>query len=223
MPAVAFFDLDKTLIRPNSGKLWFHRERVEGRLKLRHAVEAAVWVGLYGLGFTGAERAIARAVRILAKESEAELSERTRRFHDDELFGAYLPGGLAAVKRHREQGDEVVLLTSSSIYLARCAAEVLGIEHVLANVFVVEDGRFTGEVERPMCYGEGKVHRARAFCEERGLRLEEGWFYTDSFSDLPMLRAVAHPVVVQPDPRLLRTARKAGWTVEDWENPKEPA
>jgi HAD superfamily hydrolase (TIGR01490 family) len=184
---------------------------------LRHAVEAALWVGLYGMGFTGAERALNRAARILAGEFEADLLARTRRFYETELKETFLPGGRDAVRRHQAEGHVVALLTSTSVYLARCAAEELAIEHVLANVFTVRDGRFTGELETPLCYGVGKVSRARAFCEARGLSLDGAWFYTDSYSDLPMLQAVTHRVVVQPDPRLLRAAKAAGWDVVSWE------
>jgi phosphoserine phosphatase len=46
--------------------------------------------------------------------------------------------------------------------------------------------------------------------------LSESSFYTDSISDLPMLMRVGTPVVVNPDPRLARTARKRGWPVERW-------
>ena len=46
--------------------------------------------------------------------------------------------------------------------------------------------------------------------------LGASWFYTDSYTDLPMLERVAHRVAVNPDPRLRRTARSRGWPVEDW-------
>lgn len=216
MPA-AFFDLDKTLIRPNSGRLWFQRERKDGRLRLRHAVEATLWISLYGIGLTGAHHAIARAVRVLAGEAEDELAARTRSFWDQELADTVLPGGLAALQRHREAGDTLVLLTSSSIYLARCAGQAMGIDHLLASRFEVRDGRFTGAVCAPLCYGAGKVANARQWADEHGERLEDATFYTDSYSDLPMLDAVGHPVVVRPDPRLARLAKKRGWPMHTWE------
>lgn len=216
MPA-AFFDLDKTLIRPNSGRLWFQRERKDGRLRLRHAVEASLWIGLYGLGVTGAHRAIERAVRVLSGEEELALEARTRQFWNEELALTVLPGGLLALERHRQAGDTLVLLTSSSIYLARCAAEALGFEHILASRFEVEAGRFTGKVVVPVCYGHGKVDHASRWAAEHGFDLAESWFYTDSYSDLPMLEAVGRPVVIRPDPRLGRLARKRGWPVESWE------
>ena len=41
--------------------------------------------------------------------------------------------------------------------------------------------------------------------------LAASWAYSDSESDLPMLRAVGHPVAVNPDSELTRVARAEGW------------
>jgi len=92
-------------------------------------------------------------------------------------------------------------------------AEELGIEHMLVSRLVIENGRFTGDVHRPICYGAGKIHWARRFAEEHGVDLGASWFYTDSVTDLPMLEIVGHPEIVNPDPRLRREARKRGWNV----------
>ena len=64
-----------------------------------------------------------------------------------------------------------------------------------------------------MCYGEGKYHWARVYAEARGIDLARSYFYTDSYSDLPMLRRVGHPVIVNPDRRLRRLALQEGWPI----------
>lgn len=84
------------------------------------------------------------------------------------------------------------------------------------NRFEVVDGQFTGAILPPMCFGPGKTAHARRLAQEAGLDLAEAAFYTDSYSDLPALLAVGQPIVVHPDPRLLREARKRSWEVQDW-------
>jgi hypothetical protein len=49
--------------------------------------------------------------------------------------------------------------------------------------------------------------------EREGIDLEASYAYSDSESDLPMLSAVGHAVVVNPDPRLRRIAAEEGWEV----------
>ena len=44
----------------------------------------------------------------------------------------------------------------------------------------------------------------------QGCRSNASWAYSDSASDLPMLRAVGHAVVVNPDPELTRVAKEEG-------------
>ena len=53
----------------------------------------------------------------------------------------------------------------------------------------------------------------RAFAAQEGIDLSESWAYSDSASDLPMLRAVGHPVAVNPDAELEKVARREGWEI----------
>jgi HAD superfamily hydrolase (TIGR01490 family) len=215
--SAAFFDLDGTLTVENTGRLWFRRERAEGRLHLSQAMEAGFWLGLYGVGLMRADVALSRAVGTLAGLEEDALEERIARFYAEEVEASYAPGGLEAVKRHKEAGDKVVLLTAASVYLARCVQNTLGLDDVLALRFEVgADGRFTGGLQQPVCYGPGKLELAHAWASSHGVDLADCSFYTDSISDLPMLDAVGTPVAVRPDGRLTRVAKRRGWAIEDW-------
>ena len=88
--------------------------------------------------------------------------------------------------------------------------------HVICTRLHVQGGKFLGTCERPTCYGQGKVHHAERFAREHGISLEDSFFYTDSYSDLPMLLRVGHQRIVNPDGRLSRHARKSGWPTEIW-------
>jgi HAD superfamily hydrolase (TIGR01490 family) len=214
--AIAFFDLDRTLLRCNSARLWFQWERSKGRLRLRHAVEAAIWGSLYKVGLMRAQTALGRAVATIKGESESELAEKTRLFFKEEIEAHIAPAGLAALEQHRVDGDAIVLLTSASPYLCACLEDRIQVDGVLCTRYEVEDDQFTGRLVFPICFGRGKVEHAEAWADERGLDLDRSTFYTDSVTDLPMLERVGRPVVVQPDVRLGRIARKRGWEILDW-------
>jgi len=80
----------------------------------------------------------------------------------------------------------------------------------------VVDGRFTGQPIEPLCYGEGKIIRAGALLDEHRIGFDKVTFFSDSITDLPLLSKVSVPVAVNPDRRLLRTARARGWEVQNW-------
>ena len=216
MASVAFFDLDRTLISVNSATGWIRREMRLGYLSKRQAMMGAWWIGKYQLGFAHMEEAISDAVATLAGEEEAVVRARTYAFWEEAIAGRIRPGARLAVDRHREQGDHLAILTSSSTYMCEVAGRAFGIEHWGCNRFEVQDGVFTGTVHQPLCFGAGKVEHARRIADDLGADLEQCAFYTDSYSDLPGLEAVGRPVVVAPDPRLQRLAKARGWEIQDW-------
>lgn len=215
--SIAFFDFDKTLISRNSGSLWLRHELRAGLITWRTAARASMWLARYNLGLSGLDEAVLEAIALLRDTEEAPLRERTWRFYDDEVQHLYRPGARAALAQHREQGERLVLLTTSSLYIAERAAEQLGLDDVLCSRFELgPDGRFTGLPAGPLCFGEGKRLLAAEYAESKGVPMAETAFYTDSALDLPALRSVGRPVAVNPDPRLRREAKRLGWPVVDW-------
>ncbi len=217
--AIAFFDLDLTLLAANSGKLWIRRELALGQLSKRTAIKAAIWLARYQLGLGGATL-VSRAISTTQGMIEADLSARTNSFYDRQVRALFRPGAIEALRVHRATGDRVVLLTASSHFLAERVADELKLDAVLCNRMEVDaKGILTGRTVGPICYGEGKLVHAREEAGRHGVQLADCAFYTDSFSDLPVLEAVGAPVAVNPDPRLRRRARQRGWKIVDWGRP----
>lgn len=215
--SIAFFDLDRTVLSINSGSAWVRFERREGRLGLGDLARATGWLLRYHLGSAKLDGVLRLAISRLEGDAEADLTARTERFWRDHVQQTVRPDARAALERHRALGHRLALLTTASIYLARPVGEALGLNALLCNRFQVDEaGRFTGAPVEPLCFAEGKVTYARREAEAHGVDLADCWFYTDSASDLAMLEAVGHPVVVCPDPKLKRLARQRGWPVEQW-------
>mgnify|MGYP002885409392 CR=1 FL=1 len=214
--AIAFFDLDLTLLEVNTASLWVRREVRLGHISRWSALRAAAWLGMYELGVGRLEDAIQSAARTLAGKEEAIFRQRTLDFWEEQVSDRIRPGGRAAVRAHQGAGDATILLTSSSNYLGQLAVDALGLDGMLTNRFVVEDGRYTGLLETPICYGSGKLLHAQRCADAAGVSLADCSFYTDSMSDVSVLKAVGNPVAVHPDPRLRREANRQDWPVVDW-------
>lgn len=217
--AVAFFDLDRTILAVNSATLWLKRELRLGHISRTWALKGASWVALYQMGFANMDDVLTKAMSTVTGMDESLIDARTIAFYDEEVRHQVRKGARAAIAAHQKKGDTLVLLTSSSAYLSRPFVRDLALDDYLCSHFEVDGGRFTGRPRGVLCFGAGKVTHARAFLEQQGASLGESTFYTDSYSDLPMLEAVGAPVVVHPDMRLRRVARARGWPIVDWGSP----
>lgn len=214
--ALAFFDLDRTLLSENSGSLWVRRELRLGHLTRWQAALASGALLRYHLGATSIESVLLAALEGLAGTSARELRKRTETFYAQEIRHLIRPGARIALEAHRSAGDTLVLLTTSSGDLADLVSEELRLDQVLCNRLEAEGDRHTGRPRGELCYGPGKVRYAEALAEQLGGSLYTATFYSDSYSDLPMLEAVGRPVAVHPDPRLRREALRRGWPIESW-------
>jgi HAD superfamily hydrolase (TIGR01490 family) len=217
--AIAFFDLDRTVISVNSGQLWVKRELRLGHVTRWQAARAAAWIAGYHLGYSRIERVLEDAIATLQGVAEEVIAERTAAFYREEVAGTVRPGARRALAEHRDRGDRLVLLTSASTYLGAPMCAELGLDGALCNRFEVVAGRFTGRPLGTLCFGAGKLEHARTYAMEQGESIADAAFYTDSYSDRAVMEVVGRPVAVHPDQRLRRLAGKRGWEIADWGAP----
>lgn len=212
----AFFDMDRTLVRVNTGRLYIRWRWERGEASARDVFRFMRWIARYSVGMLDPQDITRRAMRTLAGVDEAQFREDMRGWYRDRVRQHISPLAAAEVARRREEGAELVVLTASTPYAADPLAAELGIPHVLASELDIDHaGRFTGTCGA-LCYGDAKVPAARAWASARGIALADCAFYTDSISDLRMLEAVGEPRVINPDVRLRQVAWRRGWPIERW-------
>lgn len=212
----AFFDVDHTLLAVNSAVLWVRHQRRAGKMSAAKALRSLTWVIRYRLSLLDLEAVTVLAVRDYAGVRVAEVEAETRAWFEAEVARWICPEGQARIARHRQDGHVVALLSSGTRFSIEPLAERLGVEHVLCTRLEEQRGILTGKHLAPACAGPGKVVLAERFAAQHGIDLSRSYFYTDSFSDLPMLERVGRPQVISPDPRLHRRARARGWPIEHW-------
>jgi HAD superfamily hydrolase (TIGR01490 family) len=212
--AAAFFDLDKTLMAGSSGMQFARIAAQHGIVGRRQLASWAVEHLRYRLrGTTDARTAeVLRVARELISGVPARSLERM----NPEVMAAILPRVypqmLDEVYAHQDAGRATFIVSAAGNGVVESLAEVLGMDGGIGTRYEVDmEGAFTGRFDGPFVYGPGKVEAMRAFAAEHGIDLAESYAYSDSLSDLPMLRAVGHPVAVNPDPALAEIAREEGW------------
>jgi HAD superfamily hydrolase (TIGR01490 family) len=216
MTIAALFDMDRTLLRVDTAMSWTRFLYRRGELPPQMVAKAVYWSTLYKLALLDMEAVATELVASLRGQSEGELADKARLFFDGLVAPQVAPKALQAIERHRADGHVVAILSTSTPYLVEPLARHLGIEHAICTRMNIADGCFDGTHKRPACYGAGKVHWAEAFAREQDVDLGRSFFYTDSYTDLPMLERVGMARVINPDTRLKRHARRVGWAVDEW-------
>ncbi len=129
------------------------------------------------------------------------------------LLPRLYPEVLAEAWSHQDAGRPIYIVTAASQEMAAALADVLGFDGGIGTKSEIKDGVYTGKPDGPLVYRDGKPIAMREVAEREGIDLSESYAYSDSESDLPMLRCVGHPVAVNPDGELERVARAEGWRI----------
>ena len=215
MAAAAFFDLDKTLMEGSSA-LHFGRAAYKAGMVSRRQLASDVWANLKfrlnGSTDTGTDQLRQRILDSIAGQRVVDLA----RMGPDVLAGI-LPllyrEVLDEAYAHQDAGRCAYIVTAASQELAEVLAQVLVLDGGVGMRSEVRDGVYTGKPAGPFTYREGKAEAIRELAAREDIDLSESFAYSDSESDLPMMRAVGHPVAVNPDRVLERVAREEGWRI----------
>jgi HAD superfamily hydrolase (TIGR01490 family) len=216
--SAAFFDLDRTVIKRSSVLALAPSFRRAGLISRVGLVKSAFWQIVFVLRGASAE-----TVRAAAEDGMKILNgfpvEKMQRIVGDAMEPVLRPlvydEPLHLVQRHREQGERVYIVSATLQEIVEHIADDLGFDGAIGSTCEIVDGRYTGRVLRA-AHGQGKADAVRALAAEHGLDLDASTAYSDSYSDVPFLEAVGHPVAANPDKKLRRIAAERGWPVVDF-------
>ncbi len=213
--AAAFFDLDRTLMAGSSG-IFFARAAFQTGMITRRRLARDAYENLRfrlrGSTDDRADQVRKRVGEMIADVPVRELQRLSPRVLAGVLPRLY-PQMLQRAYAHQDAGRLVYIVTAASQEMADLLAHVLAFDGGLGSRSEIVDGHYTGRAAGPFNYREGKVLSMRELAEREQIDLAASYAYSDSESDLPMLRAVGHPVVVNPDQDLRRIATEEGWEV----------
>jgi HAD superfamily hydrolase (TIGR01490 family) len=211
----AFFDLDKTLIEGSSA-LHFARAAYKSGMVSRRQLAKDAWANvrfrLRGSTDEGTEELKERVLDAVAGQRTVDLARLGPRVLAGVLPVVYHEV-LEEAYAHQDAGRRAYIVTAASQELADVLAQVLVLDGGIGMRAEVKDGVYTGRADGPFTYREGKAQAIRELAAAEGIDLTESYAYSDSESDLPMLRVVGHPVAVNPDSALQRIAREEGWRI----------
>lgn len=211
--AAAFFDLDRTLISGSSAfsfgiAAWRNKLIPTGEL-LSDGVNALTFK-LVGATDERSEAVRDRILHAVEGAQQADLLALNEEIVP-QILEKVRPESRGLIDMHHEAGRETWIVSASPIELVDPLAKALGMTGAIATRSEVHEGRYTGRLDGPFVYGEGKREAIQALADERGYDLRLSYSYSDSASDLPMMEMVGHPVAVNPDRPLENVAHQRGW------------
>lgn len=214
--AVAFFDIDNTLLR---GASLFHLARGMHRSGLisNRDIARFAWKARHfarrGENLSHLDAVRSRAIQLASGVPVVRIEELSRDIYERYTESALWPESVALARHHLAGGHEVWLLSATPQVLAQQIAERLGLTGAAGTALRVEHGHYTGEFDGPLMHGARKAEAATEIASRVGVRLADCHAYSDSLNDLPLLQSVGHPAAVNPDRGLRAHALAVGWPV----------
>ena len=213
--SAAFFDLDRTLIAGSSTFSFAIAAWRNGLLPTRMLagdISRATAFRLFGATDDRSETIRDRILDAVRGQDESALIALNDTLIP-ELVSQVRPESQNLLAMHQEAGRDCWIVSAAPVELVAPLADALAFDGGIGTQAERVDGRYTGELDGPFVYGEGKALAVKTLAAQRGYDLELSYAYTDSVSDLPLLEMVGHPVAVNPDAALHALARQRGWPV----------
>ncbi len=211
--SAVFFDLDKTIIAKSStlafGRPFYQGGLINRRTVLRSAFAQFVFA-LSGADEDQMDRMRDYLTAMCAGWDVQQIRDIVTETLHEIIDPLVYNEAVELIAEHKAAGRDVVIISSSGDEVVRPIGEMVGADHVIATRMVVRDGRYTGDIDF-YAYGPFKAEGLRALAAERGYDLAASYAYSDSITDLPMLEAVGHPYVVNPDKALRKAAADNHW------------
>jgi len=213
--AAAFFDLDRTLLRRSSALALAGSFRERGLISRRQLAKAAAWQLLFvlrGASHKAVRSAAEDGLVVLRGFTPDEMRELVAEAMEPILRPLVYAEPLQLLEQHRERGEPVYIVSATLQEIVQAIADDLGFDGALGTVCEVVDGEYTGHAVRAL-HAENKAECVRELARSHGFELADCTAYSDSYTDIPLLEVVGHPVAVNPDRRLRRVASERGWPV----------
>jgi HAD superfamily hydrolase (TIGR01490 family) len=217
----AYFDLDKTVIAKSSTLAFSRPFFQEGLINRRAVLKSAYAQFVFMQAGADADQ-MDRMRAHLTALCEGWDVEQVRAIVEETLHDIVDPlvykEATQLIAEHKHEGHDVVVVSASGDEIVAPIAKMVGATHSIATRMVVNGGKYTGDIDF-YCYGENKAIAAKQLAEQNDYDLADCYAYSDSITDLPLLEAVGHPTVVNPDKGLRKIAAQRGWPVLTFSDP----
>ena len=210
MSELTIFDLDNTLINGDSDRNWGQFLVEKNIVGNDYLLESEKFYNSYYEGDLDINGFLKFCLKPLQNNLMEDLLMIRKEFLKEKIMPIMLDKAKKIIAQEKKT-NPVIIATATNSFVTKPIAELFGVNDLVATEFEVIDNKFTGEVLDIPCFREGKVIKVIEWAKTNGHDLSTATFYSDSFNDLPLLKKVGEPIVVDGDDKLVNIARKNGW------------
>ncbi|WP_119344157.1 HAD family hydrolase [Facilibium subflavum] len=221
MTNIAIFDLDHTLISVDCSNEWINYmcaqgfvDDPKGFLAQKNAFDIAYRQGMVDM------RAFYDFILYPIKgKAVTEMVCHFEQFVRDTIPQYIYTQGLQQLQMHKDNGDEILLISASMVDLVQSIGQLLGFakDNIIGVNTQKSQGIYTGEVIEPLSFSKGKCIHYQAWLSAQEKAYQTSYFYSDSINDQALLTEVDYAMCVNPDAKLYALATKNCWSVCYWE------
>lgn len=217
--ALAIFDLDHTLLSGDSDHTW-GQFLVDKKIvdPGHYEKQNDYFYEQYKAGALDIQEYLTFVLKPLTENPLATMLTLRDEFVQDRIKPLITQKALDLIAKHRQAGDDLLIITATNAFITRPIATLLGFEDLIAPEPEIIDGKYTGGITGIPSFHQGKVTRLEMWLAEKELNLDGAFFYSDSHNDLPLLNLVDNPVAVDSDDILTATAKRNGWPIMSLRN-----
>lgn len=214
---IVIFDLDGTITRRDTYVAYLLHVLARRPARILNCLGLPLTVMQFKSGrITNDEIKRAFLKGVMGDCTRGEVERFTAEFVTRRFSKIVKPRALARIDWHRRQGHQLMLATASFDFYAGAIGRSLGFDHVVATHAAWYDEKVTGEFDGENLLGEAKlaaVTRALTSLDRGPSRI---FAYSDSQTDLPILRFADHGIAIDPSARLAAAAQTYGLDIEIW-------
>jgi HAD superfamily hydrolase (TIGR01490 family) len=212
--ALAIFDLDNTLIAGDSDHGWGEYLVAQGKVDAAlYQEKNDYYFEQYQSGSLNIMEYLEFSLLPLTQIPKDELHSLRTNFVKEYILPLITQKSRDLLKKHKDQGDYLLIITATNLFVTEPIAAELGVDHIIATEAEQINGEYTGKVSGIPSFQDGKVTRLASWLDQTGQSLTDSYFYSDSHNDLPLLKQVDYPVAVDADETLTAFAKAQNWPI----------
>jgi len=214
MNNIVIFDIDNTIIKGQSQQLLLKYLFKKRKINIFFLLKLYFWFFLYKFSIVKNPLPIMEYSFKLVKDWDINLVDKII----NDFFYSTLKKNIYSkiekiIQKHIKNNDEILIISNTIYPLAKVIAEYLNIKNVFATQLEIKNKKYTGNLYKEIVYSKKKVKVAKKFIRKNHLTLKNSYAYADHLSDLSLLKLVDHPIVVNPNKKFNKIARKKNWKI----------